>query len=38
MAVAGLAGAGLAFGLAQAAVAAFALLSLFREGAFRRGP
>lgn len=38
MAVAGLMGAGLAFGVAQAGVAAFALLSLYREGAFRRGP
>ena len=38
MAVAGLAGAGLAFGIAQAGVAAFSLVSLYREGAFRRVP
>ena len=38
MSVAGLMGAGLAFGVAQAGVAAFALRSLYREGAFRRVP
>jgi O-antigen/teichoic acid export membrane protein len=38
MAAAGLAGAGLAFGVAQAGVAAFALRSLYREGALRRSP
>jgi len=38
MAVAGLLGAGLAFAIAQIGAAAFALVSLIREGAFRRGP
>jgi len=37
MAVAGLLGAGLAFAIAQIGAAAFALISLIREGAFRRG-